>query len=230
MAASRTAKVHAGLAVAQLVTVTVVCHAADIWRSPLTSEQFPGHLGPSIFIAAIGLTAFCNDWSWRYRCGVEGRLSVAAALVYVVGEFGARLVLKGARGSATHYLRHGLHAWMCVVIGLCGVGFLLAPRLAPAAGERLARAPHAWFAVAWCWFIWAHKQPNEFGVAMHGATAAWVALGAYHRLHFARPTEAGACYVFAASARPRPLVLGDRRFFEGAAARAGTRSSAARRA
>ena len=198
MALSQVTKVHLALAVGQLVVVTVVCHAADIWRSPETSEQFPGHLGPSMFIAAIGLTAFLGEWDWRRRCGVEGRLSVAAAAVYVVGEFGARLILKGWSGSATHYLKHGLHAWMCVVIGLCGVAFLLAPRLGAGNGERLARAPHCWFAVTWCWFIWAHKQPNDFGVAMHGATAAWVALGAIHRLACARPAEGGACYVFAA--------------------------------
>ena len=192
------AKVHAALAAAQIAVVTYVCHVADIWRSPQTAEQFPGHLGPSIFIAAIGVTALCHDWPWRKRCAIEGRLSVFVAFAYVAGEALSRALVKGLGGFAMHYMRHGLHAWMCVVIGLCGAGFLLAPRLDPASGEKLRRAPHVWFAFSWCWFIWAHKQPNDFGVAMHGATAAWVALAAWLRVQVASPRESGACFVFAA--------------------------------
>ena len=198
MAVPSSARTHLVLACSQIAIVTYICHRADIWRSTLTGEQFPGHLGPSIFIAGIGLTALCNDWTWRKRCVVEGRLSVAAAATYVVGEACARVFAKGFGGIEDHYMKHGLHAWMCVVIGLCGVAFLLAPRLDPASGEKLRRAPHLWFAVNWCWFIWAHKQPNDFGVAMHAATAAWVALGAYLRIHVPNPKESGACYVFAA--------------------------------
>ena len=138
------AKVHAALAAAQIAVVTYVCHVADIWRSPQTAEQFPGHLGPSIFIAAIGVTALCHDWPWRKRCAIEGRLSVFVAFAYVAGEALSRALVKGLGGFGMHYMRHGLHAWMCVVIGLCGAGFLLAPRLDPASGEKLRRAPHVW--------------------------------------------------------------------------------------
>ena len=55
----------------------------------------------------------------------------------------------------------------------------------------------------WGWFIWAHKQPNNFGVAMHCCTSIWIAMGALLRVFGERnrpPREAGACYVFAAYA------------------------------
>ena len=55
----------------------------------------------------------------------------------------------------------------------------------------------------WGWFIWAHKQPNNFGVAMHACTSIWIAMGALLRVFGERnrpPREAGACYVFAAYA------------------------------
>ena len=112
-------------------------------------------------------------------------------------------MVKGPSGTVDHYMKHGLHAWMSLVVAVVGAAFLLAARLEATAGERLRRAPHAWFASAWGWFIWAHKQPNQFGVAMHAAAAIWVFLGAYFRARApanAAPREAGACYVFAAYA------------------------------
>ena len=69
-------KLHAALACVQIALVTWICRAADIWRSKRTSEQFPGHLGPSVFIAAIGVSALTAEWPWRQRSAIEGKLSM----------------------------------------------------------------------------------------------------------------------------------------------------------
>ena len=197
-------KLHAALACVQIALVTWICRAADIWRSKRTSEQFPGHLGPSVFIAAIGITALTAEWPWRTRAAIEGKLSMWGGGSYVAGEAVNRL-LEGVhhQSALKHYLRHGLHAWMSLFVFCLGLAFLQASKLEGAAGARLARAPHAWFASAWGWFIWAHKQPNNFGVAMHACTSIWIAMGALLRVFGERnrpPREAGACYVFAAYA------------------------------
>ena len=226
-------KLHAALACVQIALVTWICRAADIWRSKRTSEQFPGHLGPSVFIAAIGITALTAEWPWRTRAAIEGKLSMWGGGSYVAGEAVNRL-LEGVhhQSALKHYLRHGLHAWMSLFVFCLGLAFLQASKLEGAAGARLARAPHAWFASAcafgvpwlfivvlvesaistpsprleshrWGWFIWAHKQPNNFGVAMHCCTSIWIAMGALLRVFGERnrpPREAGACYVFAAYA------------------------------
>ena len=63
-------KLHAALACVQIALVTWICRAADIWRSKRTSEQFPGHLGPSVFIAAIGVSALTAEWPWRTRAAI----------------------------------------------------------------------------------------------------------------------------------------------------------------
>ena len=217
-------KLHAALACVQIALVTWICRAADIWRSKRTSEQFPGHLGPSVFIAAIGVSALTAEWPWRTRAAIEGKLSMWGGGSYVAGEAVNRL-LEGVhhQSALKHYLRHGLHAWMSLFVFCLGLAFLQASKLEGAAGARLARAPHAWFASAfvcgvpclcsapsprltshrWGWFIWAHKQPNNFGVAMHCCTSIWIAMGALLRVFGERnrpPREAGACYVFAAYA------------------------------
>ena len=262
-------KLHAALACVQIALVTWICRAADIWRSKRTSEQFPGHLGPSVFIAAIGVSALTAEWPWRTRAAIEGKLSMWGGGSYVAGEAVNRL-LEGVhqQSALKHYLRHGLHAWMSLFVFCLGLAFLQASKLEGAAGARLARAPHAWFASAfvcgvpclfhdsasssssrapsarrgcdarssrcdgvraahrrsrrerhqyanqvsrgdgveggtthrWGWFIWAHKQPNNFGVAMHCCTSIWIAMGALLRVFGERnrpPREAGACYVFA---------------------------------
>ena len=142
-------KLHAALACVQIALVTWICRAADIWRSKRTSEQFPGHLGPSIFIAAIGITALTTEWPWRARAAVEGKLSMWGGGSYVAGEALNRLLEGHHNQSALkHYLRHGLHAWMSLFVFCLGLAFLQASKLEGAAGARLARAPHAWFASA----------------------------------------------------------------------------------
>ena len=223
------------LACVQIALVTWICRAADIWRSKRTSEQFPGHLGPSVFIAAIGITALTAEWRGG-RAAIEGKLSMWGGGSYVAGEAVNRL-LEGVhhQSALKHYLRHGLHAWMSLFVFCLGLAFLQASKLEGAAGARLARAPHAWFASAfvcgvpfcrreryqyavaacdrprhivvlveistpiaatrslrdgveggtthrWGWFIWAHKQPNNFGVAMHACTSIWIAMGALLRV------------------------------------------------
>ena len=142
-------KLHAALACVQIALVTWICRAADIWRSKRTSEQFPGHLGPSVFIAAIGITALTTDWPWRTRAAIEGKLSMWGGGSYVAGEAVNRL-LEGVhqQSALKHYLRHGLHAWMSLFVFCLGLAFLQASKLDGAAGARLARAPHAWFASA----------------------------------------------------------------------------------
>mmetsp|Transcript_7766 Transcript_7766/g.25350 ORF Transcript_7766/g.25350 Transcript_7766/m.25350 type:complete len:142 (-) Transcript_7766:1230-1655(-) len=128
---------HLGLAAAQVFVVTFLCWSADIWSAPEKSQQFPGHLGPSAFIMAHGVTAMCCDWPWRKRATVEGKLSITAAVVYVTAETALALVSKGHR-LANFYVRHGLHAWMSSVIGVCGLMLLLAPKLDDATGRVLA--------------------------------------------------------------------------------------------
>ena len=142
-------KLHAALACVQIALVTWICRAADIWRSKRTSEQFPGHLGPSVFIAAIGITALTTEWPWRTRAAIEGKLSMWGGGSYVAGEAVNRL-LEGVHSQSAwkHYLRHGLHAWMSLFVFCLGLAFLQASKLEGAAGARLARAPHAWFASA----------------------------------------------------------------------------------
>ena len=142
-------KLHAALACVQIALVTWICRAADIWRSKRTSEQFPGHLGPSVFIAAIGITALTAEWPWRTRAAIEGKLSMWGGGSYVAGEAVNRL-LEGVhhQSALKHYLRHGLHAWMSLFVFCLGLAFLQASKLEGAAGARLARAPHAWFASA----------------------------------------------------------------------------------
>ena len=100
-------KLHAALACVQIALVTWICRAADIWRSKRTSEQFPGHLGPSVFIAAIGITALTAEWPWRTRAAIEGKLSMWGGGSYVAGEAVNRL-LEGVHQSALkHYLDMG---------------------------------------------------------------------------------------------------------------------------
>jgi len=58
-------------------------------------------------------------------------------VVYVTAETALALVSKGHR-LANFYVRHGLHAWMSSVIGVCGLMLLLAPKLDDATGRVLA--------------------------------------------------------------------------------------------
>lgn len=186
------------MAVGQVALVTAICATANVWKTSIQARQFPGHLGPSIFIAAIGVGALCNDWHWKRRCEFEGRLSVTAAVVYVTGETLEALVSKGGR-LASFYVKHGLHAWMALVIGVCGGMLLAVPRLEPQTGVRLKDVPHLWFAVAWAWFIYNHKQPNDYGVNMHWCATAWILIGGGLRcLKPDNAKEAGAAYVLAA--------------------------------
>ena len=133
-------KLHAMLACLQIALVTWICRAADIWRSKRTSEQFPGHLGPSVFIAAIGVSALTAEWPWRTRAAIEGKLSMWGGGSYVAGEAVNRL-LEGVhhQSALKHYLRHGLHAWMSLFVFCLGLAFLQASKLEGAAGMRSSR-------------------------------------------------------------------------------------------
>ena len=126
-----------------------------------------------MFIMAIGVAALVRDWHWRRRCRYEGKLSVTAAVVYVTGETLEAAITKGR--VASFYVKHGLHAWMAAVIGVCGLVLLECPNVE--AGAKLKAMPHIWFAGAWSFFIYNHKQPNDFGIMMHWAATAWILIG-----------------------------------------------------
>ena len=101
-------------------------------------------------------------------------------------------------------MKHGLHAWMAGVIGVCGLCFLQAAKLDTVNGVKLKAMPHLWFAGAWSFFIYNHKQPNDYGVMMHWAATAWVLVGGFLRLLRNRGDgdenikEAGVAYIMAA--------------------------------
>ena len=92
-------KLHAALACVQIALVTWICRAADIWRSKRTSEQFPGHLGPSVFIAAIGVSALTAEWPADADAGRSRASSMWGGGSYVAGEAVNRL-LEGVHHQA----------------------------------------------------------------------------------------------------------------------------------
>lgn len=188
---------HALLAACQLAAVTSICASVNVWHSSATARQFPGHLGPSLFIATIGVSALCTEWSWRQRCEFEGRLSLSAAIIYVTGDTLEAVIRKGGR-LTRFYIKHGLHAWMAFIVGLCGAMLLLVPRLEPSKGIKLKDLAHIWFAVAWAWFIYQHKQPNDIGTSMHWTATAWIIIGGVMRAFRDSPKESGAAYILAA--------------------------------
>jgi len=179
---------HVLFASGQIFVLTVICASCGVFAEPMRSRQFPGHLGPSMFIASIGVAAFVTDWHWRRRCKYEGRLSVAAAVVYVTGETLQAGLTKGR--VLSFYVKHGLHAWMAAVVGVCGVVLL-------EAAPKFKAAPHVWFAAAWSFFIYNHKQPNDFGILMHWAATAWILVGAALRV-LNEDAASGTAYVLAA--------------------------------
>lgn len=189
---------HWIMAIGQIAVLTTVCMIGDVWRSSETSRQFPGHLGPSIFVAAIGVGALCTEWTWWQRCEFEGRTSVIASIAYISGETLESSWRKGFP-SLSFYVKHGLHAWMAGVVGLCGSMLVLAPRLERSVGYRLKDLAHLWFAVAWAWFIYQHKQPNDLGASMHWTATTWILIGGFLRvLKPENPKESGAAYIIAA--------------------------------
>mmetsp|Transcript_13618 Transcript_13618/g.41129 ORF Transcript_13618/g.41129 Transcript_13618/m.41129 type:complete len:298 (+) Transcript_13618:43-936(+) len=175
-------RLHVALASAQIAVLTWVCWAVGVFsgENAMQARQFPGHLGPSAFLMAIGVASLVGDWHWRRRCAFEGRLSVTAAVAYVGGEFLQAVLTKGR--SLSFYVKHGLHSWMAAVVGCCGLVFLEASKLDNVAGPRFKAMPHVCFAAAWCFFIYEHAQPNDFGVRMHWAATFWVFVGGFLRL------------------------------------------------
>jgi len=89
------------MALGQIVGLSLVCSLCGVFSGDaMRSRQFPGHLGPGIFIMAIGVAALVCDWHWRRRCIYEGRLCVMASVVYVSGETLEAFISKGGRVSS----------------------------------------------------------------------------------------------------------------------------------
>ena len=163
----------------------------------LTARQFPGHFGPSIFIMMFGVSALCyGHWGLARRCRFEGKAALGASSSYLMFEFVIAL-FTGQGSLLVHYTKHGLHTWMMAIVGACGGLFLLAPRLERRAAARLGVLPHFVFSMAFSLFIYQHKQPNDFGVAMHNGAILWMCAAGVLRLAGC-VHESGAAYVIAA--------------------------------
>jgi len=169
-----------GFAVLQMAIVIALWFVFVTKTSPMVVNQFFGHLGPAMFLVAMGASAIMWRHGYLRLARIEAWIAVVAGVTYVLADtfimhppFG---IFDGAgRGEEEHVSLMALVA----ALGLSGLVVLRRPKLL---GDN-PPSVHFVVGIAVAGIVFSgHGQHSEAGTVAHNATVLMLGLAALFRV------------------------------------------------